>query len=267
MLLFEKNCPNCDTYYDATLNECPNCHKSNELYAQRDVSSNIVYFHPLAQIGLFLGGFAYAGMLVCELIGSLFFSGIKDEKLLTAVVLFFAYLLMAGGLLSIAFFTRRKAFSKSFTRPLNYAYGAGFAGLLVLASLVVGMFISIFHTETINGNQANVEDMVNNYPILAGFIIMLLAPICEEMTYRVGLYSFLRRINFVAAFIVSTLVFAFIHFDFEAGNLINELWAMPSYIATGVLLTLAYELHGPACSITAHTIFNLIAFLTIVTNK
>ena len=72
MLLFNKNCPNCDTYHDATLQECPNCHKSNELYANRDISTNIVFLHPLAQVGLFIGGFAYAGMLVCGIIWSLF---------------------------------------------------------------------------------------------------------------------------------------------------------------------------------------------------
>ena len=267
MLLFNKNCPNCDTYHDATLQECPNCHKSNELYANRDVSTNIVFLHPLAQVGLFIGGFAYAGMLVCGIIWSLFFGGVDNELLRKTLVVFFSYILMFGGLLTIPLVTRRETFLKKFTRPADYAFGAAYAGFVVLAGMVIGMIVSIFHGNETNSNQTAADTMINVYPLIAGFMLILFGPVCEEMTYRVGLYSFLRRINKYLAFAVTCVVFTLIHIDFDATDIVTELWSIPSYLVCGFILTLAYEHRGPACSITAHMLYNLTAFLAILMRK
>ena len=59
------------------------------------------------------------------------------------------------------------------------------------------------------------------------------------------------------------VVFAFIHFDFEAigtPEIVEELWSLPSYLVSGLILTIAYEHRGPACSMTAHVLYNLFAF-------
>lgn len=266
MLLFNKKCSNCQCYYDETLKECPDCHKSNELYASRDIPESIVFFHPFAQIGLFLCGFAYVGMLLCEVIFTVFFSGIANETLRDCLILFFTYLLMLGGLLAITLTAkaRRKDFLKSFTRPLDYAWGAAFTGFMLIASLVIGMIVSIFYSGGPNANQEDAIKYVTNYPILMFFVTVFFGPICEELTYRVGLYTFLRRINKILAICVTAIVFAFIHFHFGAKDIAGELWSIPTYLACGALLSIAYEYHGPACSITAHMAFNLIAFLAIV---
>ena len=71
MLLNNKKCHNCNAYYDPTLNECPQCHKENELYTNRQLSDSVMYYHPIAQIGLFLAGFSYVGMLVSGFIVAL----------------------------------------------------------------------------------------------------------------------------------------------------------------------------------------------------
>lgn len=268
MLLFNKKCPNCQTYHDATLEQCPECHKDNELYAKRDVSTQIVFLHPYAQAGLFLSGFAYAGMLICGLFWSLLFSGVGDELLRKTLVLFFTYLLMSGGLLTIPLLTRRKTFLNKFARPSDYAFGAAYAGLAVLAGMVVGMFVSIFHGgDQINGNQEVANNMIKIYPILACFMLALFGPICEEMTYRVGLYSFFRRINKYLAFVVTCIIFTLIHIDFDSADIVTELWSIPTYLTCGFILTLAYEHRGPACSITAHSLYNLTAFLAILMRK
>ena len=265
MLLFGRNCPNCHTYYDATLIECPNCHKNNELYARGEIANEIVFLHPAAQLGLFLGGFAYAGMIICEFIAAFFCLSVKDEILTNSLIVFFAYLLMCGGLLSIPLLTRRKTFFKKFTRPLDYAYGAGYAGLILVSELVITLFITIFNPNPfVNGNQQDVIKYITNYPILMFFALCLLGPICEEMTYRVGLHSFFRRINRALAFIVTAFIFAFVHFRFNYDNITGELLALPSYLMAGIILAFAYEHRGPACSITAHILFNLTAYLTIL---
>jgi len=264
MLIYNKNCSNCQGYYDPTLEQCPFCHKDNELYQRRSVLNNVFFFHPLAQLGLFLCGFAYVGMLMTEVVGSLLFSFVNEELLKQILLLFFTYLMMFGGLMGIAMTTRRKSFLKRYTRPLDYAFGIGYAVALGLAGLVVGIIVSQFYKGGDNTNQTTAILLSKNYPILSGIVLCLLGPICEEFTYRVGLYSLLRRINVFLAMGVTIVVFAFIHFDFTADDMISELWSLPSYFASAIILTIAYEHRGPACSMIAHIAYNTFAFIMIL---
>ena len=135
------------------------------------------------------------------------------------------------------------------------------------AGTLLNAFISIWHTPADNVNQASVESIATSYPLIGIFIMGMVGPICEELTYRVGLYSFLRRINKYLALVVTAIVFAMIHFTFDAKDIVEELWSFPSYLISGVILTLAYERRGPACSITAHVCYNLIAVLMIMVQK
>ena len=217
MLLKNKKCPNCNAYYDPTLEKCPVCHKHNELYLNREISNHVAFMHPLIQIGLFLAGFAYIGMLVASIFVALFFNKntITDENLLDAILITGAYLVMFIGLSCLIVFTRRKYFFSKYTRGIDYIYGLAYAITLVLVSSILGNIISIFHQVSNNVNQDAAESFTVNYPILAFFIVGIIGPVCEELTYRVGLYSFLRRINKYLALAVTCIVFAFIHFNFE----------------------------------------------------
>ena len=265
MLFRNKKCPNCETYYEPTLEKCPGCHKTNELYLNREITNKIVFMHPIAQIGMFLAGFALAGMLVSELIISNFVVLIPgDDVLKQTLLLLFTYLSMLGGLAAIVLTTRRKYFFSKYKRGLDYVYGIGYAITIVLVSMIIGAIITIFHTPADNNNQAAAVAVAKNYPIIAFFLLGFLGPICEELTYRVGLYSFFRRINKYLAFGVTIVVFALIHFDFGAEDIINELWSLPSYLISGFILTLAYEHRGPACSVTAHVLYNIFAFLMML---
>ena len=154
MLIYNKNCSNCQGYYDPTLEQCPFCHKDNELYQRRSVLKNVFFFHPLAQLGLFVCGFAYVGMLMSEVVAGLFFNNVGDELLKKISILVFTYLMMFGGLMSIAMTTRRGSFLKRYTRPLDYAFGIGYAIALGVASLVVGIIVSQFYKGGDNTNQA-----------------------------------------------------------------------------------------------------------------
>ena len=171
---------------------------------------------------------------------------------------------MLVGLAAIILLTRKQHFFSKYTRKIDYIYGFAYAITLILVGSLVGNIISIFQEVTDNANQSAAVNFSHNYPILAFFVIAFIGPICEELTYRVGLYSFLSRINKYLAFILATLVFAFIHFDFDATNMVNELWNIPNYIVAGAILTLAYKHRGPACSMTAHVLYNIFAFLMIL---
>ena len=271
MLLNNKKCPNCETYYDPTLKKCPHCYKSNELYLDGQINDKIMYFSVESQIGLFLVGFAFGGMLLVELLFSYIISLFDiDLALKKTILLATTYVTMLLGLMAIAFFTRRKEFLSKYKRGLDYIYGVFYAMTIVFASMMLSSLINIFYTPVDNNNQSAALEVVQNYPIIAFFIISLLGPICEEMTYRVGLFSFFRRINKYVAFIITIIVFALIHFDFDAigtSNIVNELWALPSYIVSGFILTLAYEHRGPVCSMTAHILYNTFAFIMMLIHR
>lgn len=272
MLLFNKKCPNCNSYYDATLKKCPHCYKNNELYMNRQISDKIAFLHPFAQIGLFLVGFAYAGMIIAEFICAFFLANFVsgDELYKKTILLFLAYSMMFGGLLTIVLTTRKKEFFSKYRRLLDYLYGIAYAVTIVFASMMVSSLINIFHPIADNSNQTTAVEIANSYPTIALIVLGFLGPVCEEFTYRVGLYSFFRRINKYLAFVITIIVFAFIHFDFEAigtPNIVEELWALPSYLVSGLILTLAYEHRGPACSMTAHVAYNIFAFSMMLLPK
>ena len=264
MLFNSKKCPNCDAYYDPTLEQCPTCHKDNELYEQRTLSKNVVFFHPAAQIGIFLCGFAYGGMILAELLFTLCSASFESSLLKTTLILLFTYLMMFGGVFSIALSTRRKTFIKHYTRYQDYLFGGAYTLGLIFLGLIISFIMTIFQQTGNNTNQDAAIEIAKNYPIFAFFILCLLGPICEEMTYRVGLYSFFRRINKYVAMAVATIIFALIHFDFFAEDMITELISLPSYISAGLLLTIAYEHRGPACSMTAHILYNIFAFILMI---
>ena len=266
MLFRNTKCPNCEAYHDPTLKECPKCNKSNELYKLNRVPKRVTFMHPVAQVAMFLIGFAYVGMLLTEIIFAFFIRGmdIEDANYRSALLLTFTYLAMFAGLISVPLFTRRKLFLSKFTNGIDYIYGIAFAVTVIAAGTLVNALTSLVHTPADNVNQTAVVSIATNYPLIGIFIMGLVGPICEELTYRVGLYSFLRRINKYLAFAVTTIIFAFIHFNFDATDIVNELWSLPSYLLAGFILTLAYEHRGPACSMTAHVLYNVFAFLVIL---
>lgn len=151
--------------------------------------------------------------------------------------------------------------------------GVGYGFLLLLASSAVTAIISIFRSEagSVNANEREIRIMISNYPVLLAFMTTILAPICEEITYRLGLFNIFRRKNRIVAYVVSSLFFAFIHFTIPEQdesfkqNLINELWNIFSYITSGIILCRAYEKHQSiATSMIAHAINNGVAVLSII---
>ena len=71
----------------------------------------------------------------------------------------------------------------------------------------------------------------------------------------------------VQCFGLIALIFAFLHFDFTAtgDDMINELWNLPTYIYSGVILALAYSREGRLSdSIVAHAMNNMLSMLLML---
>ena len=112
-------------------------------------------------------------------------------------------------------------------------------------------------------NQKMVEELTHNQPLFSFFMVVVFAPLTEELTFRGMLARFVfphqDNIKQTALFLlVSSLIFALVHFP---GTPLQFL----VYASLGFSMGLAYiSKGGLAYSIVLHALNNLIAFLMIV---
>ena len=115
-----------------------------------------------------------------------------------------------------------------------------------------------------NANENSIQEIVKIYPILSIIIFGVIGPICEELTYRVGLFSALKRVHIALAYTVTIIVFALIHFDFTSANMANELLNLPYYLFAATVFSVLYHKFGFASSLSAHITNNVLSFLTAI---
>lgn len=149
-------------------------------------------------------------------------------------------------------------------------------GIIVLGAQIVYNLIiqNLVPGITSNNNQTNVVDMVHSQPIMMFISVVILAPICEEITYRLGLFGAIYKKNRILAHILAALFFGLLHsiflstdiFTASGEEMINELLNLPSYIIPGLIFSIAYENEKSlTTSITAHMVNNLVSFISVLT--
>ena len=119
-----------------------------------------------------------------------------------------------------------------------------------------------------NANQQGLNSMIVAIPALSIFVFGIVGPFVEEIAYRCGLFSFLCRVSKVFAYVVASLIFAFIHFDWTAlwnpaynGAAIVEIVNLPPYIFAGITFCFLYDRFGFCASFGAHAINNLFSVI------
>ena len=152
---------------------------------------------------------------------------------------------------------------KRFKNWKHVLIGVGFGGLVIGATILYNVIISIFIEMETNANELAAESMIKEYPILSVLILGFVGPICEELTYRFGLFGLLKKKNRILAYIVTALVFGIIHFDFT-GDLVVELLNLPTYIICGAIFGAAYDFFGFEASTTAHMVNNIYAVIITI---
>ena len=114
-----------------------------------------------------------------------------------------------------------------------------------------------------SANQKMLEELAHNQPLFSFFMVVVFAPLTEELTFRGMLARFVfpqqDNIKQTALFLlVSTIIFALVHFP---GTPLQFL----VYASLGFSMGLAYiSKGGLAYSIGLHALNNLIGFLMIV---
>lgn len=271
MLFEKKNCPECGSRYDVVEPTCPTCGKRDENFEQHKIPSNLLWLPIYKQILLFvigLVGLNVVGFIV-EIFAILMPKGTFSEAGYTTLVNTVRYVVTFIGMLALIWKDFPK-FRRFFNRAKPYLLGLAGGAAILAANITLNLITQAIYPTPENTNQQTVNSVITAFPVISIFVIGLIGPAVEELTYRLGLYTFLRRINKPVAYIITSLIFGLIHFDFFAGTAtgyIIELVNLPTYIVVGFLFCLWYEKFGLASSIVAHQFNNLFSILmTVISN-
>ncbi len=295
----KRKCVKCKLLIDSDLDTCPYCgylqnneeihENSSENNESKEVVSvekkdtrnfNLFDFEPkdtrvhvVKQIFLFLTG--WIGMTIISLLLQYISLSISeplfDNTRGIGILNFVIYFILFGILSLICCFDMPKLLS-TFKKGKGFLTDLGYGGVLVSVSIAVsitfnliGKILNIKVAD--NQNETGINSIVSIYPMLSLLIFGFLGPICEEFTYRVGLFGLLKRGNRILAYVLTAVIFGFIHFDFNclasnnASLIINEFLNLPSYLAAGITLCFIYEKRGFGGSCVAHILNNVISIL------
>ena len=258
----EKYCEECGEKYDPVSEKCPKCGRKNEAF-NLNYWGMVTPLEPWRELTLFLVGsigFQIIGILLTLLVARFEI----DEATTNAIVNFGAYGLLALTL-GLLIWNHWPRIGRLFKDGRTYL---GFA--MAIALLAWNLFYSmILNTIGIrpNDNQEAVDSIITLYPLLSILIFGLIGPICEEITYRLGLFNVLKRWHIAAAYVLVPIVFGLIHFNFEAGfqfgtdECLVEWLNLPNYVVSGLILCVTYDRFGLGASSIAHISNNMFAIL------
>lgn len=154
---------------------------------------------------------------------------------------------------------------KSFKQWQSYLAGVVCLLSIYAFNFIYGNLIRLIPMPvTDNVNETAVVSLQNLYPILSLIIFGFIAPICEELTYRTGLFSLMKRKSRKLAYIVTIAVFTLIHSNFTYANFFNELLNLPYYAYAAFAFCFTYEHFGFAGSLIPHILNNTISCILII---
>lgn len=152
----------------------------------------------------------------------------------------------------------------------NLAENLGTAVKVLLAGLVAlyGLNELVYRlTHALVGNQTNLNDVsisaqIDAAPRTTLLIVIFLAPFVEEVLFRGLVFGSLRGKSPVVAYLVSCLLFAFLHvWQFVLVNHdVTYFWLMVQYLVPGLVLAWAYDRSGTLWSaIGLHAVANALS--------
>lgn len=273
----EKNCPECGSRIDAGRNTCPKCRSSlDDPGAKR--FKNMLPLGTFREIALFVVGwlgFQVLGFIVSfiqialaqgVLIGAGLTGGSLSQAIQdyassvegTAFLNYATYIVLFLVLLAIISPEIRRIAS-TFAKWRNVLWGLLGGIALIVVSMLWGMVVSAFDGGT-SINQETVVSIVDASPLFAVVVLGFIGPICEEITYRLGLFNLGMRIHPAVAYLLASVVFGLIHMkDFSS---LNEWLNFPDYLFAGLILSFVYHRFGFEGSVAAHVLNNLIAVIS-----
>ena len=205
-----------------------------------------------------------AGWLLIFLLATILYQipiGVTAILTLNAVPLLQSGLIVAGiSIVILVLFiigarkTQLASFNFSFFRAKDLARLA-VSYLVILISNISGVLLLHLRNETTTSNQSNINDLVQNSSLISSFfLLVLIAPICEEILCRGVIPKKLFRGKENVGYIVGAIIFALLHLPTN----------LPSLLIYGgmsiVLSWTAYKTQRLEMSILLHMIVNGVAF-------
>jgi membrane protease YdiL (CAAX protease family) len=278
--IFHKEfCRKCGKAYDPARGKCPNCDTPSVAFEEVKGFAHMTPMGWGKEIALFLTGWAgfqliatVIKLIVLSTTKSAFESaGLSGASLQAgldsfvktaayyAAIDFSAYIILFCVLVAIVdrdLYRLTKKFKEGKT---YYGILAG-VGLYFFSVLYSLLLYATGMTE-VNANQSVINEMIPQNPLLSILVFGLIGPFCEELTYRVGFFGFLKRVHPILAYVLCGLIFGLIHMDLtNLGSAVE--WAhFPDYVISGVAFCLLYDKLGFGASYLAHATNNLIGVI------
>ena len=131
--------------------------------------------------------------------------------------------------------------------------------LVILAFNILGVVLLRLMNETTTSNQSNINDLIQNSSLISSFfLLVLIAPICEEILCRGIIPKKIFRGNENLGYIIGAIVFALLHLPTN----------LPSLLIYGgmssVLTWTVYKTQRLEMSILLHMIVNGVVFCLFV---
>ena len=256
----DKKCEGCGSYYDPTSSHCPNCKSENGDFSRKLYPVN-ESAPVIKQILFFLMGFAgfqLIGILLQAIVGGF----VDKETLLYKTIINYSAYGILFVILVLLVWSYWKTIVKVFKNKRTYV---GFAMGLVLIGFNLG-YSAILRACGIesNSNQQDLVEILKSSKALGILLLGFAGPICEEITYRLGLFDFLKRIHIAFAYVIGAIFFGFIHFDFtNAGSLVEWL-NIVNYVVCGAILCFSNDRFGIGSSMIAHIMNNVASLILIL---
>jgi|GEM_PF-4791518 len=151
-------------------------------------------------------------------------------------------------------FEGMKAFGKNIER--NIVKILIYIGLMFVLLVVVNLTLMSLGLLEVSANQEVINELFQSSPALMFIFAGVLAPITEELTFRLGIRRMIK--NKYLFMVISTFAFAYIHV-MNAGDIIN---IFPYLVLGGVLsYVLIKENDNIFIPIVVHMIWNMLTFL------
>lgn len=262
MLFGTKKCHKCESEYDVASPTCPVCGAPEVGYEKRKIAPTILWMDYRKQIALFL-----VGSVGLSAVATIILSFVTESDFDLLMVNLASYLTV---LLAFTFLIGKDIirFKPHFVTLMPYVVGGVGCLALYLFGNLYQIIIQSITTITESTNEATADAFIVNFPYIAFFVIVLLGPICEEATYRLGLFSFLYRVKPWLAYLVGIILFAFVHFSSKSFTdsdvLLNEFLNLPFYLFAGFVFCFIYHKWGLAASLSAHILNNLLTFFLVL---
>jgi len=116
-------------------------------------------------------------------------------------------------------------------------------------------------------NQKLLTLVISQYPFFMFFSTVIIAPIVEEIIFRFAIFKPLSVKNKPIAYILSSFLFGFLHISTSLIFMhnFNELYTLPLYIGSGLVLAYVYDKTDKlAAPILVHMLNNYMGFALIV---